>query len=146
MRKQTAENSKLQSFHSLPLYPQRKETVKSLVQLKRGRQRESPCTIFQEAAYQRLYQEDLWGVLSKYQSPEIKQSFPVRPYKRSPEHHGEAVHLHLCSPVFQVSSSKHDSEAQVNSISYTLQSLSGVWLFVTPRTAARQASLSFTIS
>ena len=83
MRKQTAENSKLQSFHSLQLYPKGKEAVKSLVQLNQGRQRESPCTIFQEAAYQCLYQGDLWGVLSKYQWPEIKQSFPVRPYKRN---------------------------------------------------------------
>ena len=83
MRKQTAKNSKLQSFHSLQLYPKGKEAVKSLVQLNQGRQRESPCTIFQEAAYQCLYQGDLWGVLSKYQWPEIKQSFPVRPYKRN---------------------------------------------------------------
>ena len=77
----------------------------------------------------------------------LNKAFLWGPTKEmSPEHQGEAVHVHLCSPVFQVSSSKRDSEAQVNSIRCPLQSLSGVWLFATPRTAACQASLSFTIS
>ena len=99
------------------------------MQLNLGRQRESPCATFQEAAYQPLYQEDLWAVLSKYQTSEIKQSFPMRPYKskvtRAP--------WWSCSPP-ALPSSHSGIQLQTwfrntgNSIRYPAQSLSGVWL------------------
>ena len=57
-------------------------------------------------------------------------------------------HLVLCRPLqsFQASGSFPMSWLLESVQFHSVQSLSGVWLFVTPWTAACQASLSFTIS
>ena len=79
------------------------------------REEEKPhCGISQEAA-RRTCGVSCQGV----GQTEIKLNFACEAFKGkegSSEPHGEAVHLHVYSPIFQVPSSKFNSEAQANTI------------------------------